>query len=276
MRKFWDTKRDNLLRRHYPNGNLDTLAERIGVSVLAVKSRARVLGIRRKIHAKVPWTEKQIKFLSEHYATMSAEEIAPKVKHGLSSIYNKAKEFGLKKSPDFIRECGRRTANHPASIAARFRKGQEPLNKGKRQEEFMSPESIERTKQTRFKKGHVPYNAKPVGYERIDKDGYVLLKASGCRNMVLKHRYVWEKHNGPIPKGYNVSFKDGDRTNCELQNLMLVSRKEAARHLIISETPARRASRIRKATVTRNDVIRRDRLRIKYGMKPRTRLLKKY
>lgn len=275
MRKFWNTERDNLLRRHYPKGSLDTLAERIGVSVPAVKQRARVLGIRRKVHVKVPWTERQLKYLREHYATASAEEIAPKVKHSLSGIYQKAKELGLEKSPDFISECGRRASKHPASIAARFRNGQEPPNKGKRQEEFMSPESIERTKATRFKKGHVPHNAKPVGYERIDEDGYVWLKVGGCRRMVQKHRHIWEQANGPIPKGYNISFKDGDRTNCELQNLVLVSRKEAGKHHARSETPEKRASRIQKSIATRKETIRRDRLRIKYGLKPRTRLVKR-
>ena len=275
MRKFWNTERDNLLRRHYPKGSLDTLAERIGVSVPAVKQRARVLGIRRKVHVKVPWTERQLKYLREHYATASAEEIAPKVKHSLSGIYQKAKELGLEKSPDFTRECGRRTAKHPASIAHRFRKGQEPQNKGKRQEEFMSPEAIEHSKATRFKKGHVPHNAKPIGYERIDEYGYVLAKVSGRKTLVRKHRHVWEQAHGPIPKGYNVSFKDGDRTNCELQNLVLVSRKDAARHQVRSETPAQRAGRIQKSTATRKETIRRDRLRIKYGLKPRTRLVKK-
>ena len=41
-------------------------------------------------------------------------------------------------------------------------------------------------------------------------------------------RVTWEKHNGPIPEGMCVSFKDHDNMNCDISNLMLVSRAEIA------------------------------------------------
>lgn len=40
------------------------------------------------------------------------------------------------------------------------------------------------------------------------------------------HRYVWEYHNGAIPKGYHIHHKDGDRTNNDISNLVLVEAKE--------------------------------------------------
>ncbi|MCU7356274.1 HNH endonuclease [Enterococcus dispar] len=43
-----------------------------------------------------------------------------------------------------------------------------------------------------------------------------------------KHRVVWEKENGPIPHNYVLIFKDGDKRNIDLENLMLVSRRELA------------------------------------------------
>jgi len=56
-----------------------------------------------------------------------------------------------------------------------YQKGNVPLNKGKKIEEYMSPEAIERSKKTRFKKGNVPHNANPEGdgaiVTRIDKCG---------------------------------------------------------------------------------------------------------
>ena len=42
------------------------------------------------------------------------------------------------------------------------------------------------------------------------------------------HRAVWEEHNGPVPEGMIVSFKDSDRMNCDIDNLMLISRGEAS------------------------------------------------
>ena len=58
------------------------------------------------------------------------------------------------------------------------------------------------------------------------KDGYLYRKVDGCGDLAKQHHYVWEQANGPVPRGYMLIFKDGDRTNCELENLALVSRAE--------------------------------------------------
>lgn len=42
------------------------------------------------------------------------------------------------------------------------------------------------------------------------------------------HRVVWEEHNGPIPDGKMIIFRDGDRSNCDISNLMLVTKGENA------------------------------------------------
>ena len=49
---------------------------------------------------------------------------------------------------------------------------------------------------------------------------------NGSKN-ILVHRYIWEKHNGAIPKGYEIHHKDKNRCNFDLNNLMLV---ETTRH----------------------------------------------
>lgn len=36
------------------------------------------------------------------------------------------------------------------------------------------------------------------------------------------HRAVWEFHNGEIPEGYHVHHEDGDRSNNQISNLMLM------------------------------------------------------
>lgn len=80
--------------------------------------------------------------------------------------------------------------------------------------------------ETMWKKGNVPHTAAPVGHEYITKDGYIECKFEGERQMKLKHKYLWEKANGPIPKGYALIFKNGIKTDCRLDNLMLLSRAE--------------------------------------------------
>lgn len=108
-----------------------------------------------------------------------------------------------------------------------FKKGHVPHNKGKR-----CP-TVGRMAETQFKKGHLPHNTRTVGYERTSKDGYVEVRCEmkkdrnvGDNNFVLKHRLVWEQANGPIPENHIVIFLDGNKQNCTLENLALISRAE--------------------------------------------------
>lgn len=82
--------------------------------------------------------------------------------------------------------------------------------------------------ETRFKPGHVPVTFRPVGSERVDEDGYILIKVADPNKWMMKHRVVWEAVHGPVQAGYVIVFADGDRLNVSLENLMLVSRRELA------------------------------------------------
>lgn len=108
---------------------------------------------------------------------------------------------------------------------SRFSKGHESFNKGLKQTDYMTPESIERTKATRFKKGNEPHNTNYDGHERINVDGYIEKRV--CKGVYkLKHRIVWEKHNGVIPDGHLVVFKNGNPLDCSIKNLELISMEE--------------------------------------------------
>ena len=74
----WDEHKEKLLRKHYPKGDLKVLAGMIGVSVTAVRSRAKLLGLRRRVNKCVPWTDRQVKYLRKHYADMSCAELSKK------------------------------------------------------------------------------------------------------------------------------------------------------------------------------------------------------
>lgn len=100
-----------------------------------------------------------------------------------------------------------------------FAKGQAPVNKGQKM-----PYN-ERSAATRFKKGHLPHNTKQLGHERLSKDGYVEISVDEVnphtgyeRRYVQKHRWLWEKANGPVPEGHRLKSLDGDRTNCDPSN----------------------------------------------------------
>lgn len=64
-----------------------------------------------------------------------------------------------------------------------MKNGNIPFNKGKKG--YMSAEQYEKCKQTMFKKGNIPANHRPIGSERVGKDGYILIKIYrkiGCLN----------------------------------------------------------------------------------------------
>ena len=57
-------------------------------------------------------------------------------------------------------------------------------------------------------------------------DGYIEVKVEEPSTFKLKHRIVYEQLKGPIPDGYNVVFADGDKSNLESDNLILVTKSE--------------------------------------------------
>lgn len=101
-----------------------------------------------------------------------------------------------------------------------FQKGIVPFNAGTK--------GVMSSNRTSFKKGNKPHNWRPIGFERVSRDGYLQRKVTdtGCTkdDFVEVHRLVWEENNGPIPAGHIVIFIDGDKMNVEPENLELVSR----------------------------------------------------
>ena len=70
----------------------------------------------------------------------------------------------------------------------------------------------------------MPHNYRPVGSERINRDGYIEVKVADPKTWKTKHRIVWEAHHGEIPKGSIIVFRDGNKLNTDISNLALVSR----------------------------------------------------
>lgn len=103
-----------------------------------------------------------------------------------------------------------------SNLNARYPKGAVPWNKDKKG--YMGANA------TSFKKGQTPKNHRPVGSERITKDGYIQVKIAEPRTWRLKHIVVWEAANGNLPKGHCIRILDGDRTNCHIDNLICISR----------------------------------------------------
>jgi hypothetical protein len=162
------------------------------------------------------YTAAEIRFLEKKVAGRSYAELTDLFnrRFGLDFTVKRlngaAKRFGLTNG----RDC-------------RFRPGLVPHNKGKT---GCCPAGCEKGW---FKPGHRPQRQKPVRTERVSKDGYIEVRIrnpSGkkWKNWKAKHRIIWEKAYGKIPRGHIVIFADGDKRNFALENLLLVSRREHA------------------------------------------------
>ena len=92
---------------------------------------------------------------------------------------------------------------------------------------------------TKFRKNQGPHNYKPVGSEFVDKTGYTYVKIADPNEWIMKQKYIYEKYNGSIPKGYSVIFADSDKTNFDIDNLILVRDKDKLvaknKHLIFDD-----------------------------------------
>lgn len=133
-------------------------------------------------------------------------------------------EFGLSLGVNQIRSC---LKNHKITTGrtGKFEKGHVPANKGKH------PPTKGKMAETQFKKGHTPKNRKPIGtvcirhnYRRGQK--YVYEKVAEPNVWRMKHILEWEKHHGPVPQGKAIIFVDGDTTNTDISNLIMVDRSQ--------------------------------------------------
>lgn len=114
-----------------------------------------------------------------------------------------------------------------SGLTGQFEKGHKPWTKGKNIKEICyKPESYARWESHHWYKGNRPYNAVPVGTETVDKYGYIKVKIAEPNVWEFKHRIIYEKAYGPIPKGMLVALIDGNKTNLSPENMMLIDQHE--------------------------------------------------
>jgi hypothetical protein len=176
------------------------------------------------------WTDTEVIQLRVLYPVTYTATLAQLLNRSQSSVNGKASELKLYKCEAFrakeLAIQGKRL--RVIGAGSKFKKGQVPLNKGKKQSEYMTAEAIEKTKATQFKKGQLPHNTTYDGHERICKDGYIEVRIS-LGVYKAKHRLLWEQHNGAIPHNMIVVFKDKNKKNIVLTNLEMITKNENMR-----------------------------------------------
>ena len=174
------------------------------------------------------WLPYQIAWLKDNRYELNNVELVAQ--------FNRA--FGLNLISDqIIQACKRRRFQHKY---IGYQKGHVPWNAGLK--------GVNGSSSTTFKKGNPNHNTRPVGSERITKDGYWEIKVAEPRQWDAKHRLVWESVHGPIPKGSLVLFIGNNKLDFSIENLQMVTRGEQAvlnRH----EGYGKQAPEVRRALI---------------------------
>lgn len=190
------------------------------------------------------WTKQEIDMLAKHYPESTSTEMAALFggKYDTQAICNKANTLAIHKSQAYHEKYG-------IDKNGKFLRNAVPWNKG------IKFEAGGKSELTRFKPGRVPPNHRPVGSIRIDKDGYTQIKVDEGKNKFrLLHREIWKQHHGSYPaRGTAIKFKDGNKANCSIDNLEIISRAELMRQNSMHNMP----EQIRSVIHTRISLIRR-------------------
>lgn len=117
------------------------------------------------------------------------------------------------------------------SINARFKKGVKVWNAG-----LKGWQAGGNSTKTQFKKGSIPPNLREEGSEIVRKDGYTYIKHNGKPQ--LKHRVLYQEHHKVTLETHEyVSFKDGNKQNFAIDNLVLKSRADMMSKNTIHQYP---------------------------------------
>lgn len=189
---------------------------------------------------RAPWTEAEIATLRDRYPHQPTRELAAMLGRSERSIYERAYQLGLKKSPEFLASGRAGRLDGVRGGATRFKPGQTPWNKGTH---FVAGG---RSADTRFKPGQPPRNAAPLWAYRITRDGYLQQKIGTAKGNNSKrwrgvHELVWIAAHGPLQPGQIVVFKPGMRTTdlagITLDKVECISRVENMRRNTVHNLP---------------------------------------
>ncbi|MFJ5716564.1 HNH endonuclease signature motif containing protein [Neobacillus sp. NPDC093127] len=168
---------------------------------------------KRRTEPERLFSKEQVAFIQENVIGLSNQELADLVN----------RTFNLSVATKQIKAWKNR---HRLSSGLKGTEGKAPPNKGTKGLYNVGGN------ETSFKKGQRPNNYKPVGSERIDQEGYLLIKVSDDgpwhKRWRHKHKVLWEEVNGPIPRGHVLLFADQNKQNLALDNLILITNKQLA------------------------------------------------
>lgn len=218
----------------------------------------------RKILApRHTWTEAELNIMHSRYPNERTDDIANDLGVSLQAVYTKAKALGLKKSNEYLCSPADCRLDGVKGSSNRFQKGQAAWNKGMKGLQTGGQAGW-------FKSGHRGGKAlekyQPIGTIRTSKDGYLQVKIHDGMPLQSRWRGVhlvnWEAVNGQVnTKTHALCFKDGNKENCAIENLELVTRADLARRNMVLAIPPE----VRKVMQLRGAITRQINKRTKNG-----------
>jgi hypothetical protein len=132
--KPWSPTEDAILRWTWPEIPSVDIAALIARSPKAIKSRAKVLKLRKKSRIYRRWTPAEDRVLREHYPDGNTAELAKRFGVTILSTYQRARKIGAAKSDEYLAKKrameGERLRR--VGMGGRFMPGHPPANKGTR------------------------------------------------------------------------------------------------------------------------------------------------
>lgn len=187
------------------------------------------------------WTPAEVRKLRRLYPDMDNGAVGERLARSWSAVQNMAVKLHLRKSAAFM-----------ASPACRFQRGMRPWNLGVTG--YMG------ANRTSFRRGQKPASWRPVGSERINKDGHVERKVREPRKWRTVHAINWEAVHGNVKPGYIVAFKVGtNKLDPGIANLECISRAENMRRNTYHRYPKEIARLIQLRGALNRQINRRER-----------------
>lgn len=230
MKRFKLTdEHKEFIRNNFQNMSRNKMARELGIGITPINTFMKKNGLRvskeqsilfrtSALKGRTTFSQQEDQFIKDNYLSIPLKTLAKKIGRSGCGVKGRMKALNLVIPKELANQ--RKLDSH-------YKKGRIPENKGKKQTEFMSLEAIERTKATRFRKGHRPNNTAEVGTEAEVKGGYIKVKISEPNNWELKQRLVYQNHhNVSLTSEDAIVFIDGDIKNFDPENLKKLSRAE--------------------------------------------------
>lgn len=174
--------------------------------------------------SRSPWSRHDDDLVRDYYSIVPTDILALALRRSARAVYERAASLGVRKSAEFLASpLSGRTGFDDRGKAGQFRPGHRSWNKGRK-----GWQAGGRARETQFKPGHRPANWKPIGHERINRDGYLERKVRdgskpSTNNYEPVHKLLWREHHGEIPRGHKVVFRNGDKSDLRIENLELIT-----------------------------------------------------